>query len=410
MSKFFLRAAMLAAVLLPDLARPAALDLETALALAVERSETARAARLGVASASEAARGAGRLPDPTLKAGVDNLPVTGPDRLHTARDSMTMKRIGISQEWLSRDKRAAREAAADAATRRADAQAAVAVAETRLQTALAYLDAYYAAETLKLTMLTEHHASEEAEAARARLASAAGSSQDVLAMTGARGIAEDESAELRQQQGAARVALERWVGLATDELAPVGIPPLPAESAFVAAHPNVVAMQREEELARRAAAVTASERRPSPTWEVSYGQRSGYSDMVSFGVTLPLPIAAAERQDRDTAAKLALADKAEADLAEAVRAAGAEYRTLAGDAERLQARVARYRTGVATPAAQRTAAATAGYRSNQASLVTVFEARHAELEAARRLLALERELAKTRARLVYRPLVAGGAP
>ena len=53
--------------------------------------------------------------------------------------------------------------------------------------------------------------------------------------------------------------------------------------------------------------------------------------MVSFGVSIPIPLSPSERQDRDTAAKLALADKAEADLAEATRAAG-EYRALVSDA------------------------------------------------------------------------------
>ena len=89
--------------------------------------------------------------------------------------------------------------------------------------------------------------------------------------------------------------------------------------------------------------------------------------MLSFGVSIPLPLAPAQRQDRETAAKLALVDKAEAELAEASRAAAAEYAALASDAGRLQERIERYRAGVLTPPKQRTAAALAAYRSNQAS-------------------------------------------
>jgi len=111
----FSRAAALAVALLPCLATAAPLSLEAALQLAGQRSESARAARASVLSATEASRSAARLPDPTLRVGVDNLPATGADRFHTAREPMTMKRIGISQEWLSADKRAARQAAADAA-------------------------------------------------------------------------------------------------------------------------------------------------------------------------------------------------------------------------------------------------------------------------------------------------------
>ena len=408
MQSHLLHVAALATALLPHLAGAAPLTLEMAQDLAVQRSESARAGRAGVSSASELARAASQLPDPMLRAGVENLPVTGSDRFSTTRDSMTMKRIGISQEWLSGEKRAARQASADALVAREGVQARSAVAETRLNTALAYLEAYYAGEELKLTTLMEHHAHEELEAARARLASSSGSSQEALALTGARGAAEDEIAEVRQLQSAAQVALQRWVGTTAGELTPVAAVPIPTEQAYVAAHPAVLAKQFDIDVATRAAAVAASERKPNWTWEVSYGQRTGYSDMATFGVSIPLQVAPSERQDRETAAKLALADKAEAELEEAKRSATAEYRALASDTRRLRERIERYRAGVVTPALQRTSAATAAYRSNQGTLLTLFEARHAEVETQRKLLTLQRDLAKAQAQLAFKPLAQGG--
>jgi outer membrane protein TolC len=193
------RVAALVAAALPLVASAAPFTLDAALDRAVQRSEAARSARAGRASASEAARASAQPPDPMLRAGVDNLPATGADRLNSTRDSMTMKRLGISQEWLSADKRAARQAAADAEISREGIAIRVAEAETRLQTALAYIDAYFAGESLKLARLTEHHVHEEGAAARARLSSSNGSSQEVLAMDAARGIAEDDTAEVRQQ-------------------------------------------------------------------------------------------------------------------------------------------------------------------------------------------------------------------
>ena len=361
--------------------------------LAEQRSEAARAGRAGQLSAVESAHAAGRLPDPVLNAGVENLPVTGSDRFKTARDSMTMKRVGISQEWLSRAKRDVRSAAAEAAVQSQVVQVQAAIADTRLQTALAYVDAFYAGEALKLTTLMEHHAHEELEAARGRLASAAGASQDVLALSAARGAAEDESAQVRQEQSSAFLKLERWVGVKPDELLPLVDATIPSEQAYVAAHPSVLALNRALELAQRQAAVTASERSPNWTWGASYGQRTGYSDMISFGVSIPIPLSPSERQDRDTAAKLALASKAEADLAEATRAATAEYRALISDSQRLHERSERYRAGVLMPASQRISVATAAYASNQSSLVTLFEARHAEVDAQRKLLTFQRDLA-----------------
>ncbi|MEJ8857790.1 TolC family protein [Variovorax robiniae] len=399
-----LRTAALAVALLPLLASADTLSLEAALQRAVQRSDAARASRASVLSATESARAAAQLPDPTLRVGIDNLPVTGPDRFSTTREPMTMKRVGISQEWLSTDKRNARQAAADAMVERESVQARAAVADVRLQTTLAYVDAFYAEESSRLATAMEHHAREEFEAARARLAAATAGSQEVLALGVARGQAEDEASEARQQQNAARLALQRWIGAAPDDLVPLVDVPPPGEDAYVAAHPTVAALQRDLEVAKRSAAVASSNRAPNWTWEVGYGQRTGYSDLVSVGVSIPIPVAPDARQDRDTAARLALVDKAEADLAEATRVATTQYQTLQADAQRLRQRIERYRASVLTTAAQRTAAAMAAYRSNQTPLTTLFEARHAEVEAQRKLLALQRELARTLAQLVFRPI------
>jgi outer membrane protein TolC len=403
------RCAVLCACLLPAPAAADPLTLAAALQRAVERSEALRAARAGVAGATETARAAGQLPDPNLRVGVENLPVTGPDAFSTARDFMTMKRIGISQEWVPQHKRALREAAARATVGRESVLAATATADTRLQTALAYLDAWFAEQGLELATQAERYLREAYETARARLAASAGGSPEVLALQAARGMAEDDTADIRQQRAIAAVALQRWVGVPPGTLAAVDRLPVPAEADWVAAHPTVLALERDVEVARQAAAVAAKERSPNWTWELAYSQRSGYSDMVSFGVSIPLQIAPERRQDRDTASRLAQLDRVQAELEEATRAAQAEYRSLAGDTDRLQARIARYRDAVLAPAQQRTAAALAAYRSNQAPLTALFDARNAHLDSQRRLLGLQRELARTEARLAFRPLDAGDA-
>jgi outer membrane protein, heavy metal efflux system len=122
-----------------------------------------------------------------------------------------------------------------------------------------------------------------------------------------------------------------------------------------------------------------------------------------------LPITPAARQDRETAAKLAMVEKAPADLTEAQRAAAGEYEALASDARRLQERIERFRSAVLGPSAQRTAVTLAAYRANQATLVMLFEARHAEIQAQRKLLALQRELAMAQARLVFEPISQGAS-
>lgn len=401
-----LRAAAFAAALLPALVAAQALSFDEALRLAVQRSAAARAGRAAARSAVEASLAAGQLPDPTLSAGIDSLPATGGDRFSTTRDSMTTKRIGISQEWVAADKRAARAAAAGAMAERQAVQTRIAEGQARLQVALAYLDAWYANATLGLTLQTEHHLHEALEVARGRLAAAAGGSADVLELSSAKGLAEDDSEEARQQQASAFVGLQRWVGFRPDAVASVPVLDVPSEQDFVARNPEVAGLQGDVDVARRNAAVAAGERTSNWTWQVSYGQRSGYSDLVSVGVSIPLALAPAQRQDRETASRQALVDKAEADLAEATRAATADYLALASDAQRLRQRIDRYQAAVIVPAQQRIEVALAALRSNQGPLTALFEARHGALDVQRRWLALQRDLARTQAQLAFKPLAA----
>jgi outer membrane protein TolC len=410
MSQHILRAVALAAALLPATwAAAAPLSLDQAIDLAVQRSQMTRSAQAGAMSAAVMARAAGQLPDPMLTVGIDNLPATGAKRFSTSAEEMTMKRIGISQEWVSAEKRTAHEAAATAVVRRESVMELVAAADARMQTSMAYIDAYYASETLKLTRLNEKHAREELEAGKGRLATVSGNSAEVLGLSSSLGSAEDESADVRQQEAAADAVLKRWTGVSAEGLQAPHLGVVPLMDDFVGRSPAVVGKLREVEVARKDIEVARLNRTPNWTYEVSYGQRQGRADLVSFAVSIPLPVAPVARQDRETAAKLAMAEKAEAELAEAQRSAAGEYAALASDAKRLQERIERFQSSVLQPLTQRTASMLAAYRSNQASLVMLFEGRHAEVEAQRKLLGLQRDLAKTQAQLVFKPIAQGAA-
>ena len=82
------------------------------------------------------AAAAGQRPDPVLKAGIDNLPITAPDRFSLTRDFMTMRSIGVMQEFTRADKRKRARGALRARGRSArDAQRARALVELRRDTA-----------------------------------------------------------------------------------------------------------------------------------------------------------------------------------------------------------------------------------------------------------------------------------
>ena len=81
------------------------LTLPEAQRLAAERSRQLVAQDSAVAASREMAAAAGRLPDPTLKFGVENLPVNGPDAYSVTNDFMTMRQIGVTQEFTRGEKR-----------------------------------------------------------------------------------------------------------------------------------------------------------------------------------------------------------------------------------------------------------------------------------------------------------------
>ncbi|MDI1328225.1 MAG: TolC family protein, partial [Brevundimonas sp.] len=130
----------------PAAAEP--LTFDEALALAETTSPQPRASALGVEAASAAAAAAGRLPDPQLRFGIDNLPVSGPMAGRFGDDEMTMARVGLMQEVPSAARRRAERAVAEADIDVAVAGDAVARREARIAVGLAWIDLHYAGRRL----------------------------------------------------------------------------------------------------------------------------------------------------------------------------------------------------------------------------------------------------------------------
>src|SRR3954462_5975960 len=120
------------------------LTLEGAQRRAVERSRLLAAQDSAVRASREMAVAAGQRPDPVLKMGLDNLPLDGPDQLSVTRDFMTMRRIGVMQELTRSEKLELRAQRFDREAEKSAAERAAAVASIQRETALAWLDRYYA--------------------------------------------------------------------------------------------------------------------------------------------------------------------------------------------------------------------------------------------------------------------------
>ncbi|MEJ1962300.1 MAG: hypothetical protein WDO56_12445 [Gammaproteobacteria bacterium] len=81
---------------------PLSLEAAVEQALQIAPQVSARSASIDAAQALTIS--AGRLPDPALVVGIDNLPVNGPDAYSATADFMTMRKIGVTQEFPRRGK------------------------------------------------------------------------------------------------------------------------------------------------------------------------------------------------------------------------------------------------------------------------------------------------------------------
>jgi outer membrane protein TolC len=389
-------------------AAEAPLTLAQAQRIAVARSTVLPAQEAAVTAARESAVAAGQWRDPVLRVGLDNFPVSGPDAGSFTRDSMTMARVGVMQEVTSQAKRQARASRYEREAEKALAEKSAAEATIARDVALAWIDRYFAEATVKVIGEQMAEADLEVEAADLAYRTGRGGQPDVFAARASRAALEEKASDARRRALTANTMLARWIG--SNAQWPLAPPPdfvsVPVDrvtlESQLAHHPRIVALARQEETASAEAAIARIERDPDWSFEVAYQQRGpGYGNMMSFGVNVPLPWDRANRQDRDVAAKLALADQARALREDALRAHVAEVAAMLEEWTGNRERLALFAQSLAPLARERTAASLAAYRGGKGTLSDVLAARRYELDVRRDALALERETARLWAELNY---------
>ncbi|GJG99683.1 TolC family protein [Paraburkholderia terrae] len=381
--------------------------LDAALQAATDRSAAMGAAQASVRASSEAAVRAGQLPDPTLKAGVDNLPVTGPQKYTIGQDFMTMRRIGIEQEWVSGDKRRLRSELANDLVDRERAGYLGQLANTRQQTAIAWLGAVYAKKGVSLQRQLVEHMTHELDATKASYRGAKATAADVTQAQAMLAQTQDQLLKAQQTLQTALIGLSRWTATPVSDV--TGEPPAP--QSYVSSlppeelrevQPVLVAASRDIAVADADTAVANSNRSPNWTWEVAYQQRGGaYSNMVSVGVSIPLPINRKNRQDRDASEKAELATRARLMYEDAQRQVEADIRTQSATLASGRERITSLSNSLLPAAGQRVQLAAAAYRAGTGSLADTFAARRAQLEAELQVLDLQRDVSQTWAQLEY---------
>ncbi|WP_228893954.1 TolC family protein [Pseudoduganella aquatica] len=384
------------------------LTLPEAQQLALQRTHQLAALDLSADAARQMAVAAGQLPDPVLKAGIDNLPVSGGDRFSLGADFMTMRRIGISQELTSADKRRRRAELYGEEAGKALVARDAAVAKIERETALAWLECHFARKAERLVGEQMTQARNEVEAAEAAYRGGRGSLADIATARGLLAAVQDRASEAAQRSRSAALLLARWTGAESGD--PLAEPPsmdtVRIDSASLETvlphHPDIAVLTQQERIAKAEANLAEASRTPDWSVEVAFQQRgSGYSNMVSVGVSVPLQWDRAKRQDRELGAKLALAEVAKAEREETQRGHLAEVRTMLTEWESGRERHRRYAEELLPFARQRTEATLAAYRGGKATLADLLGAHRAETDAGLQALQLQAQTARLWAQLNY---------
>ena len=385
-----------------------ALTLDAALQLARERSRQLPAQEAAANAARQMAVAAGQRPDPTLKVGINNLPINGPDQLSLTRDFMTMRSVGVMQEITRDSKLKARAERFEREAQVAEASRGLALTNLQRDTAIAWLDRYYQERMRELLVGQREEARLQIEAADSAYRAGRGSQTDVFAARAAVALIEDRIAQSERQIATAKTVLARWVGAAAAD--PLSAPPKLQAVNFhpdelemrLAHHPEIAVMAKREEAAQADVEVARANKNADVSVELMYSQRGpAYSNMISVNLAIPLQWDQKNRQDREVAAKLAVLDQLRAEREDTTRMHVADALAMWQEWQSNHERLARYDSLLIPLAGERTRAALAAYRGASASLGSVLEARRMEIDTRMERLRLDMETARLWAQLNY---------
>jgi outer membrane protein TolC len=300
--------ALAATAAVPSLALAEPLTFDGAIERATRDAPSIRAGEAGVEARRSASVSAGRLPDPTLNLGLDNFPVSGPPAYSFTRENMTMERIGLEQSFPHPAERKAQRTRAQADIRIAESDLAVETQDVRIETALAWIDLHYARLRLAQLQRLDESLGDLQATVSARLASGSARPASALEPEQLHAAVNDRRSELAADVAKARARLIRFTSDAEADV--TGNPPMLdidrtdlVESLSLL--PRLQALDAGIRGAEADSALARADKRPDWRASVSYGRRDpAYGDVVSFGVSIDLPLFAGRRQDPRIAAKL----------------------------------------------------------------------------------------------------------
>lgn len=363
------------------------LTLAEAIRLGSESQPLLQSLDDAAAASREAAVAEAQLPDPRLRLGILNLPASGSDAGRFNRDDMTMSTIGVMQEVTPQAKREAASRQMEAVAGQYHAEQLAMVRAIERDIALAWLDVFENQRKTELYTRIAHEMAAERKVLNARISSGGSQPIDALRLETQLSMVNDKTLFARGNEQKARAMLARWIGTAAQRALPPELPfqtdaaGLIAPEAALENHPLVQTAKQIENVASSDADRARAERQLNWSWEVMYGKRrSDLSDMVSFQVAIDLPWDRANRQDRRTAEKLVLVEKARKLTEDRRRELAAELESARAEWEIAGMRDAEHQARLIPAAQAQLSVAQAGYAAGRQSLAEVWEARRGLIE------------------------------
>ena len=363
------------------------LTLAEAIQLATQSQPLLQSLDDAADSTRQAAIAEGQLPDPKLKFGMINLPVTTRNALHFDRDDQTMLNVAYSQEMVPLKKR---ELASSRMLAEADQFHTEQIATARSierDVALAWLDVYEAQRKSELYQRIADEMTAERKVLAAGVSSGGAKTSEVLAMDTEISMTNEKRIYAQRDERKARAALMRWIGASASRSISSELPvmtnstELATYSNEIEKHPQLQNAHQTEKVAQLEVDSAQANLQRNWGWEVGYGKRfADRSDMLSFQVSIDLQLDRANRQDRRTAEKLVLVEKAQKITEDKRRELSADLEAALADAQAAEARENVHLSSLIPNAKARLSVAHAGYAAGKNSLGDVWQARRSMIE------------------------------
>ncbi|HET7583495.1 MAG TPA: TolC family protein [Gemmatimonadaceae bacterium] len=378
--------------------------LDSLIAQALRASPAVHAADARVKAARMRIGPAGARPDPMLVAGVQNFPVSQPG----FTDFMTMKMAGISQTFPFPGKLSLQTRAATDEVTAARAALDAARLEVTAKVKAAYYELAFTDRALDIVRRNQAVLTNLISVSQARYTTGTGTQADVLRARTETANLDDAASAFAEQRRAALARLNAVLDRPSDT--PVEAPAVPARivraavadsavhvhfasdalgaraadspllpldslQALAAANSpmihehvaRIAAARARVELARKASL-------PDIAVSLSYGQRQGFTDMVSATVSIPIPVQKGRKQDAEVAEAVAELTALEAQHREMVNSVNAEVAKQVSDLERARTALALSKRAILPQAQATLASSTASYQVGRLDFAAVMDA------------------------------------